>query len=79
MRPTIVFIRNHYVDGSLVHRVGDECPPNMFSRETVNRALDEGYLAERAERRSLFRLLHRFSGAAEKEQLTNEEKNKLCV
>jgi hypothetical protein len=79
MRPTLVFIKAHYIDGSLVHRVGDECPPNTFSTQVINQALDERHLVECPERRSLFRLLHRFSGAAEKEQLTNEEKNKLCI
>lgn len=81
MRPTLIFIRAHYVDGRLVHCPGDECPPNMFTREVINRALDDGYLAEcdSAERRSLYRLLHRFSGCKEQEQLTPQEKENLCI
>jgi hypothetical protein len=46
MRPTIVFVKAHYVSGRLVHYPGDEMPPGTFSQETINRALDEGHLAE---------------------------------
>ena len=50
---------------------GEELPPNLLPREVVDKWLDERWLAEldSAERRSLYRLLHRFSGAAEREQL----------
>ena len=65
MKPTIVFVKAHYVNGSLVHYPSDELPPNTFARETINRALDEGHLAEcdASERPSLYRLFYRFSGA----------------
>jgi hypothetical protein len=71
---TLVFIRAHYVDGRLVHYPGDEAPPGMFSRETINRALDEGYLAEidSADRPSLYRLFARFTGCKE-QPLTKEQ------
>jgi hypothetical protein len=79
MRPTLIFIRAHYENGSLIHSHGDECPPNLFSQGTINRALDEGYLAECAERRSLYRLFAKFSGCKEREPLSNHERNNLCL
>jgi hypothetical protein len=79
MRPTLVFIKAHYIDGSLVHRVGDECPPNTFSTEVINQALDERHLVECPERRSLFRLLHRFSGSKEQEKLSEQERKTQCI
>ena len=79
--PTLVFIRAYYVNGRLVHYPGDEMPPFMFTQETINRALDEGWLKEydAADRRSLYRLFAPFSGCKEQEQLTNEEKENLCL
>ena len=80
MRPTLVFIRAHYIDGKLAHWPGEEVPPGTFNEETIGRALDEGFLAEYAERRSLYRLLRSFSGCEEQDQLTNEqEKRDLCL
>jgi hypothetical protein len=79
MRPTLVFIRAHYVNGRLIHYFGDECPPGTFSEENVDRALDECHLVEAPDRRSLYRLLPHFSGCKEQEQLTNEERNNLCL
>jgi hypothetical protein len=78
-RPTLVFLKAHYVDGSLAHCVGDEFAPGLFTQETIDRALDSGHLAECAERRSLYRLLPRFSGCKEQEQLTPKEKQDLCL
>jgi hypothetical protein len=79
MRPTLIFVRAHYIDGKLVNYPGDEVPSGLFTQRTIDRALDEHHLAEvdSADRRSLYRLLHRFSGATEKEQLTNEESSQL--
>jgi hypothetical protein len=81
MRPTLVFVRAFYADGSLVHCPGDECPPHLFAREVIARALDDGALAEcdSSDRRSIYRLLHSFNGCKEPEQLTNEERNNLCI
>jgi hypothetical protein len=75
MRPTLVFIRAHYVSGTLVHYPGDEMPPGMFSQETINRALDEGYLTEcdPSDRPSLYRVFHRFSGSKEEQPITKEQ------
>ena len=60
---------------------GEELPPNLLPREVVDKWLDERWLAEldSAEHRSLYRLLHRFSGAAEREQLNPQEKENLCL
>ena len=79
--PTLIFLRGHYTDGSLVHHVGDEVPPGLFSRETINRAIDEGFLGEcdSSERRSIWRLLHRFSGCKEKQEPTPQEKAESCL
>ena len=42
MRPTLVFVRAHYVDGRLVlSSTARKAPPGMFTQETINRALDE--------------------------------------
>jgi hypothetical protein len=67
--PTLVFIRAHYVGGRLVHRIGDECPPGMFAQETINQALDEGWLKEydASERPSLYRMFHRFNGCKQED------------
>jgi hypothetical protein len=78
-RPTLIFLKAHYVGGRLAHCHGDEVPPGLFAQETIDRALDEHYLAEidSADRRSLYRLLHHFSASKESEQLTNDERNQL--
>ena len=61
--PTLVFIRGHYIDGRLAHYPGEECPPGLFTPETINQALDEGWLKEydSGERRSLYQLFPHFS------------------
>jgi len=72
MRPTLAIIRHLEIDGrSFCH--GSELPPDLLTRGEVDKLLDEGRLAEYPERRSLYRLLSPFSGAKEKEQLTNDE------
>jgi hypothetical protein len=45
-RPTLVFIKAHYIDGRIVHYFGDEMPPRLFAQEVINRLLDDGVLAE---------------------------------
>ena len=71
---TLIFIRAHYVNGRLAYRIGDEMPPGLFSQDVINRALDEGWLAQcdADVRRSLYQLFPRFSGSKEQEQLTKE-------
>jgi hypothetical protein len=77
---TLVFIRHGQV-GSRHFQHGDELPPNLLPRETVDQWLDEKWLAEldSSDRRSLYRLLHRFSGCNEREQLNRQEKDNLCI
>jgi hypothetical protein len=45
-RPTLVFIKAHYIDGRIVHYFGDEMPTRLFAQEVINRLLDDGVLAE---------------------------------
>jgi len=70
--PTIVFVKARYIDGHLTHSPGEELPPNLFSRELISKALDEGTLREcdPAERPSLYRLFYRFTGCEEENPLT---------
>jgi hypothetical protein len=58
-----------------------ELPPGLIPREVVDHWLDQHWLAEydSSERRSLFRLFAPFSGCKEQEQLSTEEKEKLCL
>ena len=71
---TLVFTRHGQV-GSRQFHSGEELPPNLLPPEVVDHWLDENWLREydSAERPSLYRLLHRFSGCKEKEHLTKEE------
>ena len=72
MRPTLIVIRHLEIDGrAFAH--GSELPPDLLTREQVDKLLDEGRLVEYLERRSLYRLLTVFSGASEKESLTKQE------
>ena len=77
---TLVSIRHGQI-GSRQFQHGDELPPNLIPREVIDRWLDEKWLAEvdSSDRRSLYRLLHRFSGATEQEQLNRQEKENLCI
>jgi hypothetical protein len=81
MKPTLVFVKAHYVNGRLAHYPGDEVAPNTFSQETINRALDEGYLAEcdSADRPSLYHLFYRFTGATPEQPLTKEQLDEFCL
>lgn len=72
MRPTLVFV-HHSNFGDRVFRHGEELPPNFFKQDVIDRLLDSGRLHEHRERRSLYRLLHVFSGCKEREPLTEEE------
>jgi hypothetical protein len=72
MRPTLVVIR-HLEIGGRAFSHGSELPPDLLTQDEVEKLLDEGRLAEYAERRSLFRLFSVFSGAKEKEPLDRHE------
>jgi hypothetical protein len=65
-QPTLVFIKAPYIDGKLAFRSGDEVPPGLFTKDVIDRALDEGWLAQydSAVRQSLFALFPRFSGSS---------------
>ena len=78
-RPTLVFVRAFYRDGSLVHTIGEEVPPGLFSPDVIDKALDEDFLIESPQRRSLHRIFHRFTGATPEQPLSNEERNDLCL
>jgi hypothetical protein len=72
MRPTLIFIRAHQIDGhQFLH--GDELPPGIVSQEAVKLLLDQGFLEQCPQRRSLYRLLAPFSDCKEQEQLDNKE------
>jgi hypothetical protein len=73
-RPTLVVIR-HLQIGDRVFHHGDELPPDALPQEAIDLHLDLKQLVEldANERRSIYRLLHRFSGCSEKERLSNEE------
>jgi hypothetical protein len=77
---TLVCIHHAQV-GNRHFQFGDELPPDLIPREVIAEWLDQRWLAEcdSADRRSLYRLLHRFSGAKEKEQLTKQERNEICL
>ena len=68
-RPTLVFIKAHYIDGRIVHYFGDEIAPRLFAQEVINRLLDDGVLAEYDESNlpSLYRRSSAFSGCKEQE------------
>jgi hypothetical protein len=72
LRPTLVFIRHHEINGRL-YRHAEELPPGALSQEIVNQLLDQGVLREYAERRSLYRLFAPFSGCKEIEELDAHE------
>lgn len=71
---TLVVLRHAQV-GELHFKHGEELPPGLIARELIDKWLDEKWLIElpTTERRSLYRLLHRFSGCKEREQLTLQE------
>jgi len=72
MRPALIVTR-HLDLGTLSLRHGEELPPDLLTQDEVDKLLDEGWLAEYPERRSLYRLLSMFSGAKEKEPLDRHE------
>jgi hypothetical protein len=78
-RPTLVAIRHVEIDGR-IFRHGSEIVPGLLSRETVDKLLDAGQLAEFRERRSLHRLFPEFSEcSAERERLSTDELNELAL
>jgi hypothetical protein len=74
MRPTLVFIRHHEIDGRIfIH--GSELQPDLLAQDVIDKLIDKGVLREYPERRSLYRPLHIFSGCKEREPLTQQERD----
>ena len=72
MRPTLILIHHHLIDG-VQYLHGDELPPGILTQHEINKWLDAGKLKENRERRSLYRLFSAFSGSEEKESLDKDE------
>ena len=70
---TLVFIRHTQIGDHLYHH-GDELPPDTLSQAEVDKAVDQGWLREYLQRRSLYRLLASFSGSKEHEGLDKHER-----
>jgi hypothetical protein len=78
MRATLVAIRHFEIGGRVFHH-GSEIMPDLLSKESADKLIDQGVLREYRERRSLYRLFAPFSGAKEKESLDDDELNKLAL
>jgi hypothetical protein len=76
--PTLIFVRSYNL-GDRLFRTGDELPPNVLEQSDIDKLIDQRRLAERKDRRSLFRLFSKFSGCAQREQLTQEELDTLAL
>ena len=72
MRPCLVFVRHtEFGDRAFPHAA--ELPPDYLNQDAIDKLLDSGRLREYGERRSLYRLLHVFSGCKESQPLTDDE------
>lgn len=73
---TLIFIGTHDISGKR-YQHGEELPPDLLPRETIDQWLDRKWLAEyyTTYRRSLYRLFAPFSGCKESEPLAQEELN----
>jgi hypothetical protein len=71
MKPTLIAL-GHRQHGDSHFRHGEEIPPDTLEGELRDYWLDHKW-AQEPDRRSLFRLFHRFSGVKDKEQLTRQE------
>jgi hypothetical protein len=71
---TLVLVRHLEVGDRQLHH-GDELPPDLLPPEAIDWHLDRKEIVEydSAERRSLYRFFHHFTGCSEKERLSNEE------
>jgi hypothetical protein len=78
MTPTLIFVRSYNL-GDRLFRTGDELPPNVLEQSDIDKLIDQRRLAERKDRRSLYRLFHVFSGCEEKESLTDQELTELSL
>jgi len=71
---TLIVIGHLQVDARQFSH-GEELPPDLLARESIDIYLDRKQLVEHDanERRSVYRLLHHFSGCSETERLTTDE------
>ena len=71
---TLVVIRHLQIGERQFHH-GEELPPDLLPPEAVDWHVDQKQLIEydSSERRSLHRLLHRFSGCSEIERMSTVE------
>jgi len=71
---TLVFVRHAQI-GNRQFAHGEELPPGLLPPEIIGHWIDQRWLAEydSAERRSLYRLLPRFSGAKDREPFAQNE------
>ena len=65
---TLVAITHVEIQGH-VFKHGCEIMPGLLTDQTVAKLLDQGRIKEHPARRSLYRLLYRFSGCKETEPL----------
>jgi hypothetical protein len=77
---TLIVLRYLQVGDLELHH-GEELPPDLLPREAIDLHLDRRQLAEydAGERRSIYRLLHRFSGCSQSEQLTTKERTEITL
>jgi hypothetical protein len=71
---TLIVIRHLQIGDRQFHH-GEELPCDLLPQEAIDLHLDRKELAEYSsdERRSLHRILHRFSGCSQTERLSNQE------
>jgi hypothetical protein len=71
---TLVLLRHLQIDDRQLYH-GEELPPDLLPPEAIDLHFDKKEIAEydSAERRSLYRFFHHFTGASEKERLSAEE------
>ena len=77
---TLVVLRSLQIgDQLLLH--GEELPPDLLPREAIDLHLDRRQLVEfgSIERRSLYRLLHHFSGCSATTERLSAEENASCA
>ena len=74
MRATLVFVHHREIGGRLFHH-GSELPPGLLLENEIAIALDHGWLRQLhfSERRSLYKIFHRFSGCNERQPLGQQE------
>ena len=72
--PTLIFIHARQI-GDRLFRHSEELAPGYLAEQDIALALDHGWLREihPCERRSLYKIFHRFSGGNERQPLQQQE------